>query len=81
MYGYVIVNKPELKFKEYDRYRSYYCGLCDILREQYGIRGQVSLSYDMTFLDSAHRALRATDSVFRRTVHHTSCGKTSGTQK
>ena len=42
MYGYVIVNKPELKFKEYDRYRSYYCGLCDILREQYGIRGQVS---------------------------------------
>ena len=41
MYGYVIVNKPELKFKEYDRYRSYYCGLCDILREQYGIRGQV----------------------------------------
>lgn len=50
MYGYVIVNKPELKFKEYDRYRSYYCGLCDILREQYGIRGQVSLSYDMTFL-------------------------------
>ena len=40
MYGYVIVNKPELKFKEYDRYRSYYCGLCDILREQYGIRGR-----------------------------------------
>lgn len=82
MYGYVIVNKPELKFKEYDRYRSYYCGLCDILREQYGIRGQVSLSYDMTFLVILlTRALRATDSVFRRTVHHTSCGKTSGTQK
>ena len=38
MYGYVIVNKPELKFKEYDRYRSYYCGLCDILREQSGGR-------------------------------------------
>ncbi len=50
MYGYVIVNKPELKFKEYDRYRSYYCGLCDILKERYGFRGQISLSYDMTFL-------------------------------
>ena len=50
MYGYVIVNKPELKFKEYDRYRSYYCGLCDVLREQYGFSGQISLSYDMTFL-------------------------------
>ena len=50
MYGYVIVNKPELKFKEYDRYRSYYCGLCDILREQYGIRGQVSLSESSIFV-------------------------------
>lgn len=50
MYGYVIVNKPELKFKEYDIYRSYYCGLCTSLKEKYGFGGQISLSYDMTFL-------------------------------
>lgn len=50
MYGYVVVNKPELKFKEYDIYRSYYCGLCDVLKEQYGFQGQMSISYDMTFL-------------------------------
>lgn len=50
MYGYVIVNKPELKFKEYDRYRSYYCGLCEVLKERFGLCGQISLSYDMTFL-------------------------------
>lgn len=50
MYGIVTVNKPELKFKEFDRYRSYYCGLCEVLKEKYGFNGQVSISYDMTFL-------------------------------
>lgn len=50
MFGYVIVNKAELKFKEYDVYRSYYCGLCHSLREKYGLKGSATLSYDMTFL-------------------------------
>lgn len=50
MYGYVVVNKPELKIKEYDIYRSFYCGLCDGLKDRYGINGQLSISYDMTFL-------------------------------
>ena len=35
MYGYVVVNKPELKIKEYDMYRSYYCGLCEELLSDY----------------------------------------------
>ncbi len=50
MFGYIIVNKPEMKFKEFDFYQSYYCGLCKTLQEQYGRRGQITLSYDMTFL-------------------------------
>lgn len=50
MFGYVIVNKPELKFREFDCYQSWYCGLCRCLKEQYGISGQLTLSYDMTFL-------------------------------
>ncbi|MBQ8821853.1 MAG: hypothetical protein IJZ82_04365 [Lachnospiraceae bacterium] len=50
MFGYVIVNKAELKFKEYDVYRSYYCGLCHSLRSKYGLKGSATLSYDMTFL-------------------------------
>lgn len=50
MFGYVIINKEELKFKEYDVYHSYYCGLCRTLKEQYGSLGQISLNYDMTFL-------------------------------
>lgn len=50
MYGYIVINQPELKFKEYDIYRSYYCGLCHVLKENYGFKGQISISYDMTFL-------------------------------
>lgn len=50
MFGYIIVNKAELKFREFDVYHSYYCGLCHRLKEKYGLCGQLSLSYDMTFL-------------------------------
>lgn len=50
MFGYVVVNKPELKIKDFDEYRSYYCGLCKALKGRAGTRGQMSLSYDMTFL-------------------------------
>ena len=50
MFGYVVVNKSELKFKEFDQYRRYYCGLCQRLKKRYGRKGQSALSYDMTFL-------------------------------
>ncbi len=50
MYGYVVMNKPELKIREYEEYRAYYCGLCKALKRQAGMRGQLALSYDMTFL-------------------------------
>ncbi len=50
MFGYIIVNKQELKFKEFELYRSYYCGLCRTLRERYGRTGQMTLTYDLTFL-------------------------------
>lgn len=50
MFGYIVVNKPEMKFREFAVYRSYYCGLCQTLKEKYGRTGQMTLSYDMTFL-------------------------------
>ncbi len=50
MFGYIAINKAEMKFKDYDLYHSYYCGLCRRLKEIYGRRGQMTLSYDMTFL-------------------------------
>lgn len=50
MYGYIVVNKPELKFREYEVYHSHYCGLCAALGERHGVQGKLSISYDMTFL-------------------------------
>ena len=50
MFGYVVMNKPEIKFKDFDLYRSFYCGLCRELRDRYGVTGQISLTYDMTFV-------------------------------
>ena len=50
MFGYVTFNRQELKIKDYELYRSFYCGLCRELRERYGIPGQLTLTYDMTFV-------------------------------
>ena len=50
MFGYIAANKPELKIREYERYHAYYCGLCKALKQRCGRMGQLTLSYDMTFL-------------------------------
>lgn len=63
MFGYIAVNKPEMKFREFDVYQSYYCGLCRSLKEQYGRRGQMTLSYDMTFLALLLTSLYEPDTV------------------
>lgn len=50
MFGYVNINKPELKMKDFFKYKAYYCGLCNTLKDKYGRFGQMTLTYDMTFL-------------------------------
>ena len=50
MFGYIVINEPELRIRELDLYRSYYCGLCEDLHYYYGRSGQLMLSYDTTFL-------------------------------
>lgn len=50
MFGYIVVHKPELKIREYEAYQASYCGLCQSLRRRHGKMGQMTLSFDMTFL-------------------------------
>lgn len=50
MFGYVCPFKPELKFKEFDEYKSYYCTLCKTLHKQNGFLAKFFLNYDFTFL-------------------------------
>ena len=50
MFGYIQANVRELKIREYETYRSYYCGLCRALQKRYGRQAGLLLNYDMTFL-------------------------------
>ena len=50
MFGYINVNREKLNPEDCGTYQSYYCGLCRVLREEFGRKGQMLLNYDMTFL-------------------------------
>lgn len=50
MFGYVTACKMELKVKDYEKYKAYYCGLCKAIKKQYGNLPRLVLNYDMTFL-------------------------------
>ena len=50
MFGYVVVSEQDLKIREFNLYRSYYCGMCMDLKENYGQTVRLTLSYDTVFL-------------------------------
>lgn len=50
MFGYITINKEELKIKDYNTYEGYYCGLCRELGKRHGQLSRLTLTYDMTFL-------------------------------
>lgn len=50
MFGYVRINKAELRVWEYEAYRSVYCSLCKRIGKSYGPFARLTLSYDFTFL-------------------------------
>lgn len=49
MFGYVTINKPELKIKEYETYKGVYCTLCKAMGKEYGLLSRFLLSYDGAF--------------------------------
>jgi hypothetical protein len=50
LFGYVTPLKDELKIREYNTFKSYYCGLCFHLKKEFGNLPRMALNYDMTFL-------------------------------
>ena len=50
MFGYVTPFKPDLKMREYEAYKSVYCGLCREMGKQFGPFARLTLSYDFAFL-------------------------------
>ncbi len=48
MFGYLRPYRPYLLVKDFELYRSVYCGLCRQLGKDYGILARLGLSYDCT---------------------------------
>jgi len=50
MFGYIMPDKAELKIKDYELFRGYYCGLCKSMGRSFGILSRFALNYDSVFL-------------------------------
>ncbi|MBQ9008751.1 MAG: hypothetical protein IJ088_05395 [Clostridia bacterium] len=50
MLGVMLARKDELRFREFYRYRAFYCGLCGTMGKRCGVVSRLALSYEMTFL-------------------------------
>lgn len=50
MFGYVVLDKPNLLIKDYTLYKAYYCGLCRAIGKNAGQRFRLTINYDITFL-------------------------------
>lgn len=50
MFGYININQKIMTEENKKAYQSYYCGLCRKLKSDCGTKGQMLLTYDMTFL-------------------------------
>lgn len=63
MFGYVTPYKSELKIREYNIFRAYYCGLCKTLGSEYNQLVRMGLNYDLSFLSLLLSSLEEKDSV------------------
>lgn len=50
MLGYVVSYKPEMKVREAEMYKGYYCGVCKSISRRYGQLPRMVLSYDAALL-------------------------------
>jgi len=72
MLGVMTVRREELKIREFDRYRAFYCGLCRSIGKRCGAVCRMALSFEMTFLALLHTALyeSETEQEMRRCAFH-----------
>jgi hypothetical protein len=50
MFGYIYPEKIELKIKEYELFKAYYCGVCLSIKNRHKMLSRMTLTYDATFL-------------------------------
>ena len=67
MFGYLQPFKEDLRLKDFQLYKSVYCGLCRHLGKDYGVLSRVTLSYDCTVL-----------AMLSMSLNHEKCSVTKG---
>lgn len=73
MLGYVLIDKDELKVKEYNIYEGYYCGICKSIGRRAGQLPRLVLSYDAVFLALILASVNKEQDIIAREhciVHH-----------
>lgn len=77
MFGYITPFIPELKVRDNELYRAYYCGLCRALGK-YGLGSKLSLTYDAAFASALLHAAAGQEPQFsaRACAMHPTRGKT-----
>ena len=71
MFGYITPVKDELKVKDFELFKSYYCGLCMCIKSRYGNIPRFGLNYDITFFAILMDALNDES----REIFNTTCIK------
>lgn len=66
MFGYVKIERAELRVREYEYYRAAYCGLCRSMGKCTGQCSRLTLSYDIAFLAQVRMALVGTVPQFKK---------------
>lgn len=65
MFGYLQIQKSELLVREFEAYKSVYCGLCKQMGKDYSFLSRFILSYDCTFYAMLLLSVRKSCSGFR----------------
>lgn len=66
MFGYIRVDRNELRLREYEYYRATYCGLCRSMGKCTGQCSRMTISYDIAFLASVRLLLEDTPTQTKR---------------
>ena len=66
MFGYVKTCPSELRLRDYECYRAYYCGLCKTMGSCTGQCSRLTLSYDFVFLAAVRCSLAGEEPDVKR---------------
>lgn len=66
MFGYIKPYKPEMRIKEYELYRSFYCSMCKKLGKSYGVFARFTLNYEFVFLALLFSSLNGSDCTTKK---------------